>query len=334
MAKEFQVRLGKDFYLGGNDIKLNQGDALQVVNFGGSKKSPILGWKYFKFILKNKITNIYSREERIIFFIYLYNFFVRTKLSYTFEAHFVPPKGNFIFYFMMNRVDGIVALTRHMKKDLENNGIKTKILIAPDGVDIERFSTNSDRLELRKRLNIPLNKHIIVYTGHLYSWKGIHTLALASGFLGENCLIIFIGGTEEDLKSFREKYGQNKNILITGHKNHSEIPDWLAIADVLVLPNSAKEDISKFHTSPLKLFEYMASSRSIVASDLPSIREVLNENNSVLVEPDNPEKLAEGIRKAIEDKELAGRITKKAREDVLNYSWTKRTARVLDFVTH
>jgi glycosyltransferase involved in cell wall biosynthesis len=82
----------------------------------------------------------------------------------------------------------------------------------------------------------------------------------------------------------------------------------------------------------MKMFEYMASQRPIVASDLPSIREVLSENNAVLIEPDNPQSLAEGIKKALTDKELSQRISQQTQTDVEEYTWDKRAQKILEFI--
>ena len=120
---------------------------------------------------------------------------------------------------------------------------------------------------------------------------------------------------------------------MAGYRPPSEIPLWLKAADVLVLPNSAKKDISKFYTSPMKLFEYMASKRPIVASNLPSLREILNKENAILlVEPDNPEALAQGIKQAMEDRNLVQTITQNAYDDVQNYTWEKRAEKILKFI--
>ena len=122
--------------------------------------------------------------------------------------------------------------------------------------------------------------------------------------------------------------------MIIGYRSHSEIPYWLKAADVLVLPNSGKEEISKYWTSPIKMFEYMASKRPIMASDLPSIREILNEGNAILVQPDNPQGLAEGIRKVLENKNLAEKISARAFDDVKQHTWAKRAEKILDFIKH
>ena len=150
----------------------------------------------------------------------------------------------------------------------------------------------------------------------------------------KNLLFVFVGGTDEDIKNFQSSIlsFQLKNIVIAGQKPHSEIPLWQKSADVLVRPNTAKEKISKYYTSPMKLFEYMASGRPIVASDLPSTREILNEANSVLVEPDNPKALAEGIKKVLQNGDWGDSLAKRALVDVQDYTWEKRAKKILDYV--
>src|SRR3989338_7168842 len=102
----------------------------------------------------------------------------------------------------------------------------------------------------------------------------ILTLSLFFNFslLTLNFAVGFVGGTEKDrakVKVKSEKLKNKDNVKIIEHRPHDEIPFWLRAADILVLPNTAIEDISKYYTSPMKLFEYMASGRPIVPSDLP-----------------------------------------------------------------
>ena len=103
-------------------------------------------------------------------------------------------------------------------------------------------------------------------------------------------------------------------------------------ADVLVLPNSGKEKISRIYTSPLKMFEYMAAGVPIVASDLPSIREVLSEKTAFLFEADDARDLAEKIEMVLENKEGAGERARKALKEVKKYNWEERAGKILDFV--
>lgn len=233
----------------------------------------------------------------------------------------------------LEKTEGIITITQGLKDVLVKKGIpKNKIIVAPDGVDFDKFNINISKEEARKEMNLTLDDKIILYVGHLYQWKGAHILAKAAKLLEKNVKVVFVGGTDEDIKEFKKKYGNVKNIEIKGHLPYKLMPVWMKLADILVLPNSAKEEISRNWTSPMKMFEYMASQRPIVASDLPSIREVLNENNSVLVKPDNPKALAEGINSVLKKPDFSANISAKAWNDVQKYDWTERGKKIVDFI--
>lgn len=282
--------------------------------------------RYLKVIREENPDIIYIRELRLSFFL---SFFSRDLF---FEAHNFP-QNYFLYSLFFNRLKGIIVITRKLKDLFLRKGIaENKILVAPDAVDIKIFDIGCSMFEAREKLNLPKDKKIVLYAGHLYEWKGVDTLAQASKYLPNTVEIYFVGGTEIDKKNFEIRTSNLERIHIIGHRPYSEIPYWLKSADVLVLPNTAKEEISKYWTSPIKLFEYMASKRPIVASDLPSIREILNESNAILVKPDDPDSLAEGIKKVLENPELAEKISAKAFQDVQQYTWQKRAEKVLNFI--
>jgi len=119
-----------------------------------------------------------------------------------------------------------------------------------------------------------------------------------------------------------------------GYQDYSKIPYFLKASDCLVLTGTKKSNVSQYQTSPMKMFEYMASGRPTIASDLPSFREALNQNNSILIEPDNPQALVEGIKKVLNNPELAEKISRQAYKDVQNYTWEKRAKIIIDFITN
>lgn len=281
----------------------------------------------FLYVRKKNDCILYTRDG---FFCSLM-VFLRSNIF--FEVH--DRRSHFFIGFIYRRAGGIVAITENLKKYyLSKYKIpESKILVASDAVDLKEFENSLKKEDARKKIGLPIDKKIILYTGHLYKWKGVNTLAESAKLFDGSILFVFVGGTDYDIKLFKKKYSDIKNILIIGRKPHSEIPLYLSSADVLVLPNSGKEDISRLYTSPMKLFEYMASNRPIVASDLPSIREILNEENSVLFTPNNFENLKKVIKKVLDDDKLSKKISEKAFEDVKNYTWEKRVKNIINFIS-
>ncbi len=251
-----------------------------------------------------------------------------------YEMHDFPESKLFLFGFFLKRTRWALVHNQwkmnRLREVFKVNA--SKIIYEPNAVDVNEFDIVASKDEARRNLALHLDKKIAMYTGHLYGWKGVDTLARAAVNLSEEYLVVFVGGTEKDIKNFKEKYGNNSRILIAGHKKHSEIPLWQKAADVLVLPNTAKENISKYYTSPMKLFEYMASKRPIVATDIPTVREILNDANAIIVPPDNPEAMARGIIKASGNNDNLKRIIEKAYQDVRLHTWGKRAKRILNFM--
>jgi glycosyltransferase involved in cell wall biosynthesis len=120
-----------------------------------------------------------------------------------------------------------------------------------------------------------------------------------------------------------------KNVSLPGFVPNSELPLYLAACDVLLLPNQRKVsgsgggDIARW-MSPMKLFEYMACGRLIIASDLPVLREVLSEQNALLCDPEDLDAWEQGLERAVEDKAWRQRLGQQALRDARRYAWTRR----------
>jgi glycosyltransferase involved in cell wall biosynthesis len=275
----------------------------------------------------NRKDLIYSNEALPLIFssIYFKNTF--------YEIHDFPERKLILYRFFLKRVR-MILVTNNWKvnKLIDTFNLKReKILSEPNAVDISKFDILITKEDARKKLLLNINNFTVIYTGHLYSWKGVDTLA-QTALLLPNILFLFIGGTEKDISNFKSKYQNVKNILIVGHKPYKDMPIWQKAADILVLPNTAKELISLHYTSPMKLFEYMCSRRPIIASNIPSLTEILNNSNSIIVKPDSAEDMAEGINEIFRNKVRADSVSMKAFSDVQKYTWTERAKRILGFV--
>ena len=287
----------------------------------------------FSFILSAKIYSwfikydlVYSRTLFVSFF------FKKTTL----EIHSLPKKITLVHKYFWGKAHRLVVLTNIMKKELVAAGIpEDKIVVAADGVDIEKFNINVSKKEAREKLNLPQSKFLIGYVGSLKTMemeKGVDTAIRALTHLPNNFSLIIVGGNDRHIQHYQNLSNKlnAENILFTGQVKRQLIPCYLKAFDVVIAPFPNNEHYNNY-MSPLKLFEYMVSRRPIVASNLPSIKEVLNEKNSLLVEP-TIQGLVSGINKISQDKDWADKISAQAYIDVQNYSWQKRAKKIIDYI--
>jgi len=240
----------------------------------------------------------------------------------------------------------MTVTTSALKKALERS---TKIqfkaealLVAPNGVELEKYDRLPDPVEARRQLNLPKGT-TIGFTGHIYPGRGADLLfELAKQMPQVNFL--WAGGTPELVAHWRGQLQNAKmnNVTMTGFVKHESVPLYQAAADVLVMPYSRSieassgQDIAEV-INPMKMFEYMASARAVVCADLISIREVLNEGNAVFCQAVGKENRESGIlewKAAIEallaDESRRHALGSQARRDVEGSTWVKREERVLE----
>ncbi len=230
-------------------------------------------------------------------------------------------------------VSGIVVISNGLKQFYIENGIdKNKIFVSPSGVDLDDFGITGNTIDIHNEFGIDRDSKIIMYTGHLYDWKGIDTLVSVSELIDKNINIVCIGGTDHDLKKYISLNNLNKNIKFIGNKPFNVIADYMRSADAFIIPNSKKSLISKSFTSPLKLFTYMAMQKPIIASDLPSIREILDDSMAYYYEPDDIKSCIQAINSSFTDFEESNKKVKKSYEEVKRYSWSNRAIRLLAFL--
>ena len=226
----------------------------------------------------------------------------------------------------LSKIDGLIVINQFLKKKYNDFGLN-QILTAHDGVNLIEYDDISAYQFIPNKEDF-----LILYTGSLFSWKGVETLVDSLDFLPKKIKLICVGGSGKYLRDFKSYVNGSSNsnrIKVVGHIPKKEVLRYIENADALILPNSAKDKMS-LYTSPIKLFEYMASKRPIIASNISSIAEILSNKNSLLFEADNSEDLANKILKAAS--EDCQKIVKQSRQDVEAYSWDKRAQIINEFI--
>ncbi|MFA5736557.1 MAG: glycosyltransferase [Candidatus Paceibacterota bacterium] len=270
---------------------------------------------------------IFSRQPEIVWL------FKKKGYKTFFEAHFWPVSKNNLFQYFISKADGIVCNSQGTAKEFIKRGFK-KILVAPNGVDLSSFSNLVEDVSiLRRDLNLPNDKKIIMYVGHLYHWKGVDTLIQAAKIAPQEWIFVLVGGTDQDLEKYHRivEIGGLKNIFLIGRIDKKNIPFYLKAADCLVLPNKPVSLESEFYTSPIKMFEYMASGVPIVASSLPSLKEILTEQSCLFFEAGNEKDLIEKIKLIFFEPLVSQKRVSQAKGDVLQYSWDKRAQKIYNY---
>ena len=211
------------------------------------------------------------------------------------------------------------------------------LLLAPNGVELEKYDGLPNPAEARRQLNLPEGL-TVGFTGHIYPGRGADLLfELAKEMPQVNFL--WVGGTPELVAHWRGELARAKmmNVTMTGFVKHESIPLYQSAADILLMPYSRSieassgQDIAEV-INPMKMFEYMAAGRAIVSADLPSIREVLNEGSSVLCEPGDIDNWRLEIESLLADEPRRLALGAQACKDVARLTWVKREEMVMERV--
>ena len=240
--------------------------------------------------------------------------------------------------YVLNHAHLAVCITSHLfnliQKKLPRPTRQT--IIAPDGADPDMFRVEQSKGQLRQELGLPLNATLIGYTGTFQTMsysKGIETAVESLKYLDAKFILIVVGGEPAEIekqKNLIASLDLAQRVIFVGRAPHSQIPHYLAACDFLVAPYP-NNIFNALYTSPLKLFEYMAAQRPIIISDLPSIRDILDESNAYLCPANKPEAFAQAIEQASSQPQEALLKSKRAYELLIQkYTWKARAQRILE----
>jgi len=263
------------------------------------------------------------------------------KLPVIFEIHIQPgglfgPLWHRAFATLRGR-KRLAAITRALVNTLERDFRMRfpaeDVVIAPNGVDLERFVSLPDPVTARRQIGLR-EVPTVMCTGHLYAGRGADLfLELATSL--PQAHFVWVGGRPDDIKVWKQKAASD-NITFTGFIPNRDLPLYQAAADILLMPysrsimgSSGTADSAKV-ASPMKMFEYMAAGRAIVSADLPVIREVLNEHNAVFCEPDSLSGWESTLETLLNDKNKRADLGRQAKQDVQGYTWLARAKRILN----
>jgi len=229
----------------------------------------------------------------------------------------------------------IFVVSEVERRNLEARGITPeKIVVNPNGVDVERFRPGAGGRETRRELGLRDDELVAGFVGTFGPWHGVEKLAEAIKSIPASGQLRFLLVGSGSLHAEVEKQlaSEAGRVIFTGAVDHDRVPRLLDACDILLAPHVPLADGSEFFGSPTKIFEYMAMGKAIVASRLGQIGEVLtDQETALLVEPGNVAELVTAIEKLIESAELRATLGAKARGVAeREHTWKHNAQRVLE----
>jgi glycosyltransferase involved in cell wall biosynthesis len=326
-------------------------NTLELTSFYGLQTQFSIQWlpsehRFHRYDFAFRAARMARRVKADISYVWLLQagiFSLLARLPVIIELH-GPPEGRFgpSLFRLFQRMPGkkrmlpitrALAIQLHERFNTDLND-KQSLQVCPNGVDLERYSNLPDPSTARQLLGMA-PKLTVGYTGHLYPGRGM-TLLMEMARCFPRINFLWVGGQPSDVNAWRQRLTAEKitNITLTGFIENTQLPMYQAAADILLMPyekmiTGSSGGDSAAYASPMKMFEYMASQRAIITSDLPVIREVLNPSNAMLCPPEDVDTWSQALGSLITDQEKCQALAHQAWMDIQQYTWLERARKAL-----
>jgi len=233
----------------------------------------------------------------------------------------------------------LITITDALRQKLENRfgmSLRSPVtLIAPNGTDPEHYANLPPAWQARDELGLP-QIPTAVYTGHFYAGRGMD-LMFALAKKSPDIHFLWVGGTPQSVLEWQERLASSgiKNVTLTGFVENRRLPLYQSAGDILLMPfenmiSGSSGGNSAEICSPMKMFDYLACGRAILASDLPVLHEVLNEGNAVFCPIGDISSWEAALKDLITNPKRCSNLGDQAKLDSTNYSWVSRAKRALE----
>ncbi|HEX9652481.1 MAG TPA: glycosyltransferase family 4 protein, partial [bacterium] len=238
----------------------------------------------------------------------------------------------FIEWLNMKLAAKIITVSSALKQYYVQKKITpAKIAVVPNGVNTERFAPTIAGDSIRQKYHLH-EKVVLGFVGSFHYWHGLENLMklieyTSSKYPQAGYLLVGDGPLKDQLQEFVASRHLERCVVLTGYVPHDDVPSYVAAMDIVLAPYPASDF---FYFSPLKLFEYMAAGKAVLASDIGQISEIIqDEHNGLLYDPVKVDELFEKASALVENLELRNRLARNGRSKMVAcYSWENNARNV------
>ena len=211
------------------------------------------------------------------------------------------PIGEYIEKRILKNADRIIVINDKLKDFVVERGSDSeRTQVEKAGVDFNRFNSDVDGKEIRERYGIEKDDFVLFFVGWLYHFAGLKEITIELPKIKDEkpnikLLIVGDGDAFDDLQRIKEEYHLDNKVILAGKQPYGNVPAFIAAADICLLPAYPTEKIMQ-DIVPIKLYEYMACGKPVIATKLPGVMMEFGEGHGVIY-VDKPEEV---LKKAIE----------------------------------
>ncbi len=260
-----------------------------------------------------------AKKHNIPFVYYLIDVLYALIPEKTFQAI-----GKYVKKQNIARSDMIITINKRLSElAMELGAPKEKTIEIDAGIDLEQFDPSMDGIQIREKYGITAEDTVLFFMGWIYHFAGMKELAEELGQNKEKyphikIVVVGDGDAYQDMVNIRDKYSLENQLILTGKQPYDLIPEFVAAADICLLPAYQDEEIMQ-DIVPIKIYEYMAMEKPVIVTRLPGISMEFGEENGLLYVNRSQEVLP--LAQELAQKNNIKEVGRKGRKFVENNDW-------------
>jgi len=341
----YTYEIAKNLQSMGNEV------TVFVISSNGIRK--IFSDYFLKVYKENKKTSLFhilKTHDAILITSWFPSGLVGVFLSHLYNSPlYISAHGNEILYpekswilkklmlFCFNKAKKVFAVSNYTKKLLMRKGVnENKIVVIPNGTDLERFNPGIDFSDILKKYDVLQDKKIIFSVSRLVERKNFGAIIESMPEILEKVpnTVYLIGGAgpmRENWEKMAEEKGLRDKVLFVGYISDDELPKYYAMCDIFIMPSMELEGRGEVEGFGIAFLEANACSKPVVGGRSGGIEDaIINGKTGILVNPNSKEEIKEAILKLLKNPSLAKSMGKKGRERIESeLNWPNITEKLL-----